>query len=89
MSRRGITVDLDEAAKMSNNPELVDDIEEACFPALSNDKKKKSKVVVRDSSKEFKGLVAMINYSSKSKGSGGTEGVLKRWGEMTRVGSSR
>lgn len=89
MSRRGITVDLDEATKISSHPELVDDIEEACFPALSTDKKKKSKIVSKDNSKEFKGLVAMINYSSKTKGSGGTESVLKRWGEMSRIGSSR
>lgn len=87
MSRRGITVDLDEAAKMSNHPELVDDLEEACFPSVLKDKKKISHVISRDNTKEFKGLVAMINYSSKTKGSGGTESVLKRWGEMSKVGT--
>lgn len=84
MSRRGITVDLDEAAKLSSNPEMVDDLEEACFPTLTKSKKKTSSLS-RNNTKEFKGLVAMINYSSKTKGSEGTEGVLKRWSAMSKV----
>jgi hypothetical protein len=50
-------------------------------------KKKNSTVLRRSNTKEFQGLVAMINYSAKNsnKGSDGAEGVLKRWKKISRI----
>lgn len=93
MSRRGITVDLEEARRLAN-AELAEfgegDVgeEDATFPTLgaSGRTKKKSSLLTRSNTKEFQGLVAMINYSSKnSRGSEGAEGVLKRWNKISRI----
>lgn len=80
MSRRGINVDLDE--RKYSNPELADYDE--MLPTLAKGKKKNS-LISRSNTKEFKGLVAMINYSSKTRGKEGTEDVLKRWNAMSRI----
>jgi hypothetical protein len=93
MSRRGITVDLEEARRLAN-AELAEfgegDVgeEDSTFPTLgaSGRTKKKSSLLTRSNTKEFQGLVAMINYSSKnSRGSEGAEGVLKRWNKISRI----
>ena len=49
-------------------------------------KKKKRATVAKSNTKEFKGLVALINHSSKSSNSAaGTVDVLKKWEELSRI----
>lgn len=55
-------------------------------PPISPIKKKKRVTVARSNTKEFKGLVALINHSSKSNNSAsGTIDVIKKWEELTRI----
>jgi hypothetical protein len=49
-------------------------------------KKSKRRVTARTNTKEFKGLVALINHASKSGGESGTVAVLKRWEELAKIG---
>ena len=49
--------------------------------------KKSKRVTARTNTKEFKGLVALINHASKSGGEGGTVAVLKRWEELSKIGT--
>ncbi len=55
-------------------------------PIFSPIKKKKRVTVAKSNTKEFKGLVALINHSSKSSNSAaGTVNVLKKWEELSRI----
>jgi hypothetical protein len=82
MSRRGITVDLDEAERQASREYFE---EEEALPSVQARSRRPQSLIARSNTKEFKGLVAMINYSSKTKGSEGTDGVLQRWKAMSRV----
>lgn len=73
--------------KMESRGVTIGDQEELVVsPSLSPIKKKTRVTVARSNTKEFKGLVALINHSSKSNNpSSGTIDVLKKWEELTRI----
>jgi hypothetical protein len=94
MSRRGITVDLEEAQRQASFESFEEEEEEPALPTVQSRTRRHPSLITRSNTKEFKGLVAMINYSSKNKGAVGgaggggqstTDGVLKRWKAMSRI----